>query len=73
MLRTLFHLQMSGLSTWIGKEFKEFAGFNPLLMSLIILLVVSFNTEVMSNPATAQLFIPILRDMVSFVCNKFTL
>ena len=58
---------MSGLSAWIGDQFKQFAGFSPLFMSLIVLLVVGFNTEIMSNPASAQLFVPILRDMVGYL------
>ncbi|XP_052788062.1 solute carrier family 13 member 2-like isoform X2 [Mya arenaria] len=55
--------QESGLSTWIGEELKLLGGLHPLVMNLLILTVVSFVTEVMSNPATAQLFVPILRDM----------
>ncbi|XP_052788849.1 Na(+)/citrate cotransporter-like [Mya arenaria] len=55
--------QISGLSVWIGNEFKAFGQSEPIVLNAIILVVVGMVTEVMSNPATAQLFIPILRDM----------
>ncbi|XP_052788813.1 solute carrier family 13 member 2-like [Mya arenaria] len=55
--------QESGLSTWIGEQLKLLGGFHPLVMDLLILTVVSFITELMSNSATVQLVVPILRDM----------
>ncbi|WAR31880.1 S13A5-like protein [Mya arenaria] len=55
--------RISGLSVWIGNEFKAFGQSEPIVLNAIILVVVGMVTEVMSNPATAQLFIPILRDM----------
>ncbi|WAR31878.1 S13A5-like protein, partial [Mya arenaria] len=55
--------QLSGLSVWIGNLFRDFARQDPTVMMFVILIVVGFTTEVMSNPATAQLYLPILRDM----------
>jgi len=63
-MRYCLYRQMSGLSKWIGNEFKGFAQQDPTVMNFVILLVVGMTTEVMSNPATAQLFLPIVRDMV---------
>ncbi|KAH3792226.1 Na(+)/citrate cotransporter-like [Dreissena polymorpha] len=55
--------QESGLSKWIGRELRVFGAQSPTVMCFVVVTVVSLVTEVMSNPATAQLFVPIVRDM----------
>ncbi|WAR02986.1 S13A2-like protein [Mya arenaria] len=53
----------SGLSEWLGNELTFFQKYDPWVMNLIISLIVAGATEVTSNTATAQLLLPVLRNM----------
>jgi len=50
----------SGLSAWIGNQLASLQGTHPLLLVAGICLVLTFLTELTSNLATAQMFLPIL-------------
>ena len=50
----------SGLSTWFGEQLSWIGILHPLLIILIIAAVVTFLTEVTSNTATVEAFLPIL-------------
>ena len=60
----------SGLSFWIGQQLKY---LDVLPHSAIVILIVTFATfltEVVSNMTTANIFIPVVRDLVS-LCSVF--
>lgn len=50
----------SGLSTWFGEQLSWIGVLHPMLIILIIAAVVTFLTEVTSNTATVEAFLPIL-------------
>ena len=50
----------SGLSTWFGEQLSWIGALHPILIILIIATVVTFLTEVTSNTATVEAFLPIL-------------
>jgi len=50
----------SGLSTWFGQQIMFLKGVHPLLIILVISFLVTFLTELTSNTATVQTFLPIL-------------
>ncbi len=50
----------SGLSTWFGEQLIFLKGIHPLIIILIITLIVTFLTELTSNTATVETFLPIL-------------
>lgn len=52
--------QTTGLSELIGSYFAGFDGVNPYIISFLVCLVVIFLTELTSNTATVNTFLPIL-------------
>lgn len=52
--------KQSGLSTWFGEQLAWIGVLHPILIILIIAAVVTFLTEVTSNTATVEAFLPIL-------------
>ncbi len=50
----------SGLAVWLGQQFTGVASLSPLLIVISICLFVTFLTELTSNTATAEMFLPIL-------------
>ncbi len=55
----------SGLGEWIGGAFEPMLHLPTVLVIGIICLIISLATEVMSNTATATLFLPILGAMAT--------
>jgi len=52
--------EKSGLSLWLGSQLNVLGFLPPLLVVASICLVVTFLTELTSNTATAQIFLPII-------------
>ena len=52
--------KQSGLDLWIGENFHPLAGASPTGQILTVSTLVTFLTEVTSNTATTQMFLPIL-------------
>ncbi len=50
----------SGLSSWFGQQLIWLKGVHPIIIILSISLLVTFLTELTSNTATVQTFLPIL-------------
>jgi sodium-dependent dicarboxylate transporter 2/3/5 len=50
----------SGLSLWIGEELKWLGQFSPFFILFGVALVMSFLTELTSNTASTEMFLPIL-------------
>ncbi len=50
----------SGLSEWFGNSLKFFSEFHPIVLIISISLLMTFLTELTSNTATTQIFLPIL-------------
>lgn len=56
----------SGLSSWIGLQLKYLEVLPDLLIVILIATFASFLTEVVSNITTANIFLPVVRDLVSY-------
>jgi len=52
--------QSTGLSGYVGQQFAGLEGFSPPLMIAGVCTVLTFLTELTSNTATTELFLPIL-------------
>lgn len=50
----------SGLSMWFGQQLSWLKGVHPLLIIFSIAIIVTFLTELTSNTATVETFLPIL-------------
>jgi sodium-dependent dicarboxylate transporter 2/3/5 len=50
----------SGLSSWFGEQLMWLKGVHPLILILSISFLITFLTEVTSNTATVESFLPIL-------------
>jgi sodium-dependent dicarboxylate transporter 2/3/5 len=50
----------SGLSLWFGRQLTGLQGLDPILLVFAICLLITFLTELTSNTATAEMFLPIL-------------
>jgi len=53
----------SGLSAFIGNELTGLQNFHPILILLLIIITITFLTELTSNTATVETFLPILASM----------
>ena len=53
-------VQASGLAGWLGTSLAGFATLPPILLILIVVTVLIFLTEVMSNVAAMTTFLPVL-------------
>jgi len=64
----------SGLSLWFGEQMSGLAGVHPMLITLVIVAMISFLTELTSNTATTEMILPILAGMaVSIQVNPLLL
>ncbi len=54
---------VTGLANWLGEELYFIAGWPTLVTLLVIVAVMTFLTEINSNTATANIFLPILGTM----------
>ena len=50
----------SGLSMWFGHRLSGLSAVHPLLLVAVLCLMITFLTELTSNTATAEMFLPIL-------------
>ncbi|MDE2887153.1 MAG: SLC13 family permease [Gemmatimonadota bacterium] len=50
----------SGLSLWFGHRLAGLSAVHPLLLVAVLCLMITFLTELTSNTATAEMFLPIL-------------
>ncbi len=50
----------SGLSMWFGHRLAGLSALHPMLLVAILCLMITFLTELTSNTATAEMFLPIL-------------
>ncbi|MCP5046255.1 MAG: SLC13/DASS family transporter [bacterium] len=63
-----------GLSAWLGNQLVGLGSLHPVLIILCICLLITFLTELTSNLATAQIFLPILAALaVSMKVNPLLL
>ncbi len=53
----------SGLAVWLGDQFAYLGGMNLLLLTLLIVILINFMTEITSNVATASIMLPVLASM----------
>lgn len=53
----------TGLASWIGNELAFIGGLPQILLLLIIVFLMIFITEINSNTATANIFLPVLATM----------
>ncbi len=64
----------SGLSAWFGQELAGLRNIPPIFITLIIVTVISFLTELTSNTATAEMILPIVAGLsVSIHVNPLLL
>ncbi|EDV21875.1 uncharacterized protein TRIADDRAFT_12696, partial [Trichoplax adhaerens] len=52
--------ELSGLSNWLGQQMNVFSSLAPFLVQLLICIIICFLTEIMSNTATATIFLPLV-------------
>ena len=52
--------ETSGLSTWIGQQMYVFSSLPPFLVQFLIVIIICFITEIMSNTATSTIFLPLI-------------
>jgi solute carrier family 13 (sodium-dependent dicarboxylate transporter), member 2/3/5 len=50
----------SELATWVGSSIQVLAGWPPLLLTLAVVVLMMFSTELTSNTPTTAAFVPIL-------------
>ena len=50
----------TGLAPWLGNELQFIAGWPPLLVIVSVIALMTFLTEINSNTATANIFLPVL-------------
>lgn len=53
----------TGLASWLGNELQFIANWSPLLVLLSVIALMTFLTEINSNTATANIFLPVLATM----------
>lgn len=53
----------SGLSAWFGEQLKWLQGVHPFIIIICISFIVTFLTEMTSNTATVETFLPILASL----------
>jgi sodium-dependent dicarboxylate transporter 2/3/5 len=58
-------IQDSGLSAHIGEALGALAGWPPLALTIVVVLLIVFWTELSSNVATAATFMPVLAAMAA--------
>ena len=60
--------QASGLSDWIAEKMEGLNQLNPWQINLIISILAAIITEFVSNTATANIIVPILRNLSISLC-----
>ena len=55
--------EQSGLSSWIGGRLEGLSSFHPAVVIGAICFMATFLTELTSNTATAQIFLPVLASL----------
>ncbi len=64
----------SGLSVWFGESLAGLATVHPIVLTLVIVAMMSFLTELTSNTATTEMILPILAGLaVSIQINPLLL
>jgi sodium-dependent dicarboxylate transporter 2/3/5 len=64
----------SGLSVWFGEQLSGLAGSDPMTLTLVVVTMMSFLTELTSNTATTEMILPILAGLaVSIQINPLLL
>lgn len=56
---------VSGLSRWMGHHLSSFGFLSPQYIILVVSVIVAFITEVVSNSATATIFLPIMAQLAT--------
>ena len=52
--------KISGLSEWVGGQLIWLKGVHPIIIILVIASLITFLTEVTSNTATVETFLPVI-------------
>ena len=60
----------SGLSTWMAEQLRYMAVFEAWQINLMISIVAAIVTEFVSNTATANILVPILRELSISLCRN---
>ena len=60
----------SGLSTWMAEQLRYMAIFEAWQINLMISIVAAIVTEFVSNTATANILVPILRELSISLCRN---
>ena len=60
--------KVSGLSDWIAEKMEGLSQLNPWQINLIISILAAIITEFVSNTATANIIVPILRNLSISLC-----
>jgi sodium-dependent dicarboxylate transporter 2/3/5 len=64
----------SGLSAWLANQLSVMQGYHPFMVIIGICFLVTFLTELSSNTATTEMFLPVLAAMaVAFELNPLLL
>lgn len=56
---------VSGLSKWMGHQLASFSFMSPQCIIFVVSVIVAFITEVVSNSATATIFLPIMAQLAT--------
>lgn len=56
---------VSGLSRWMGHQLSSFDFMSPQCIIFVVSVIVAFITEVVSNSATATIFLPIMAQLAT--------
>ncbi|KAK8767056.1 hypothetical protein V5799_006168 [Amblyomma americanum] len=56
---------VSGLSRWMGHQLSSFGFMSPQCIIFVVSVIVAFITEVVSNSATATIFLPIMAQLAT--------
>ena len=59
------YLQVTGLAPWVGEQLTALDSWPQVPMMMMLCLIVATLTEIVSNPATATLLMPIMIAMVT--------
>ena len=57
----------SGLSVWFGEQLAGLANVNPVFITLIVVTMMSFLTELTSNVASTEMILPILAGLATSI------
>ena len=57
----------SGLSIWFGEQLAGLANVNPIIITLVVVIMMSFLTELTSNVASTEMILPILAGLATTI------